>query len=452
MKIQVIRPIYKKGVKKDLDNYRPIAILPSINKIIEKFFSNKLQSFLEKENIIINDQFGFQKNKGTNEALKKINDDICKALHEGKHVGAIFIDLQKAFDTINRHRLKRKMLKYGIDKKLCAILGDYLDHRSSCVRLGKNYSDLVNINYGVPQGSILGPILFLIYINDIKGKNNLNVTLFADDILCLAIGESYEELIEQLQQNLNKLQTWCLDNELYISEEKTKFMIFKHEEREMKLFIHGEKCNRLNCKETCNEINQTENIKYLGLEIDTKWNFDIHIDNIIKKLRQITPKLYCVKKLLSCKNKKIIYDSWIKSHLQYGLEIYGCAKAKEINRLQKIQNKIIKILFGSRSYQKTTHIFEKHQILTIKQLFEYNIIIKYFFQMKTLRENKIKAKIYPTTKFKFQPILTKNKFGEKVSTYYIPNIFNKLSEPMWNLKSYNKLKIETKRFILGEGS
>ena len=161
LKISVVRPIYKKGKKNVCDNYRPVALLPALNKPIEKFFANQLNNFLEKNSIIIKEQYGFQKGKGTVDALKEINEKITDALSSGKKVGAIFIDLQKAFDTVNRSKLLNKLVQIGIEEKFVKIMGSYLEKRESCVRVDNQYSELIETNYGVPQGSILGPIFFL---------------------------------------------------------------------------------------------------------------------------------------------------------------------------------------------------------------------------------------------------------------------------------------------------
>ena len=280
MKIQVVRPIYKKGAKNNFDNYRPIAILPVLNKMIESFFVGQLKDFLAEGNILINEQFGFQKGKGTNEALKFLNDNIANALDDGKQVGAIFIDLQKAFDTINREKLIKKLKTNGLCEKFCGVLKSYLSNRSSCVKIEDEYSNIIDNNHGVPQGSILGPILFLIYVNDVNEKGRMNLVLFADDILCLVISENLQDLKIELQKNLNWIQDWCILNDLYINEDKTKFMLFRmKDEDNFKLTIHKDKCNRKNCQNSCRQVVKADQITYLGMILDNKWSFGKHIDN-----------------------------------------------------------------------------------------------------------------------------------------------------------------------------
>ena len=451
MKIQVVRPIYKKGKKNDLDNYRPISILPVINKMIEKFFVDQLQSFLDKWDIIIKEQFGFQKGKGTVEAIKEINEKISSALNNGKHVGAIFIDLQKAFDTINRKKLIEKLERNGLGKGFCGVLKSYLENRKSCIRLDNDYSDMTTTTYGVPQGSILGPILFLIYMNDINLKKKLNLILFADDIMSLEIENTFDELNSKLQRSLNLIQDWCQTNELYISEEKTKFIIFNNKlDIQPKLFLHKEKCNRKTCKSACNEIIRVKQIKYLGIEIDEKWSFQNHVEGICKKLRQIMPKLYFIKKFLNLENKKIVYDSWIKSYILYGIEVYGWAKQKELDRLQKVQNKLVKILFGNKFCNSATEIYKRTGILKAKQLQEYTIIKKKFYNVKTSRSIKIRDKIHNTKNTNLLPVLTNNKYGEKQQTYYIPKVFSRVPTKILQLEKIGVVKKEIMSWLLSD--
>ena len=376
---------------------------------------------------------------------------ITAALNQGKKVGAIFIDLQKAFDTVNRERLVKKLECYGIGEEFCGILTSYLEDRQSCIRLENEYSELEETRYGVPQGSILGPLLFLIYINDINSKKKLNLTLFADDIMALVIEETYEELQINLQRNLNWIQDWCQTNELYISEGKTKYIIFNQKsEQNSELILHKEKCNRGTCKTSCSIIMRVNQIKYLGLEIDEKWSFAKHIEVLCKKLRQTMPKLYTIKNILNFKNKKIIYDSWIKSYILYGIETYGWAKMKEINRIQKVQNKIVKILFGNQYCNSATEIYKKTNILKIKQLQEYTIIIKNFYEVKTMRTEKIRDKIYKTKNTNLLPALTTNKYGERHSSFYIPKIFSDTPEKIWELEKIGKIKKEIFSWLKGK--
>ena len=152
---------------------------------------------------------------------------------------------------------------------------------------------------------------------------------------------------------------------------------------------------------------------------------------------------------MTVKNKKVIYEAWIKSHILYGIAIYGNAKDKEIKRLQKIQNKLVKILFANKYCFKTKKLSIKHQILDVKQLWTYWVVLKNFFKMKEVKNKLESVKTYPTTK-KFKPLMTKNKFGEKSMGYYVPHTFNKLPGNCWGIKSYKNLKLFLRNWVMDQ--
>jgi hypothetical protein len=222
LKIQIIRPVYKKGNKIDTNNYRPIALLSIIDKIIEKFFADKIRNFLEKQQILSKVQFGYTKNKSTTDLLIKINEVIATALNEGKYVGVVLIDLQKAFDTFDQKILLKKCANMGLRGKIYNLIKSYLNNRKTMVQIKENNSNLNNANYGVPQGSVLGPLLYLIYTNDITDNLTKTMTyLFADDTIMISINYKYEEMMRNLQNDFNLLNDWFIENELFISKEKT---------------------------------------------------------------------------------------------------------------------------------------------------------------------------------------------------------------------------------------
>jgi hypothetical protein len=451
LKIQVLRPVFKKGNKKTFDNYRPIALLPAINKIIEKFFAYRIQNFLTKYKIISTKQFGFQKKKGTTEALKFLNDEIAKALNEGKFIGTILIDLQKAFDTINREIILQKLNTVGLRGKILEILKSYLNSRKSYVRIENKLSEQLECPDGVPQGSILGPLLFLIYVNDIGDGNLDRFILFADDIFLYSFETNYELMIANLQKSFNEISGWCVKNEVFINEEKTMMMEIKtphaqpYNSRNIVLHLNHEFGN---CTKECVSLKKTKTAKYLGLELDSSWKSEAHVLKLILKLRQLMPKIYQLRKILGIKNKKILYDAWIESHLRYAIEVYGWANDTNINKLQTIQNKIVKLLFKSSKLNKTNDIFYNMKILKIRQLKEYVVIIKNYFELSnkiatTRADNKLR-----NTTVTLKTPSWKNNYGKLLTKFYAPNIFNKIPLKLQKLETYGAVKREIKTWLL----
>jgi hypothetical protein len=218
LKIALVTPIFKNGSKAELCNYRPISVLPSFSKIFEKIIFNRLTSFLDQKNVLISRQYGFRKGHSTNMALLKFHDLVTKSIESGKFTLGIFIDLEKAFDTIDHSILLTKLSFYGIRGKAHDWIKSYLNNRKQCVKYNTAISRLNNITHGVPQGSILGPLLFIIYVNDIQNVSNfMELLLFADDTNLLTADSDWDKLVENTNLELDKLSLWFKANKLSLN-------------------------------------------------------------------------------------------------------------------------------------------------------------------------------------------------------------------------------------------
>ena len=218
---------FKSGKQDEFGNYRPISILPQFSKILEKLFYKKLQSFLNQFNILANSQYGFRPNHSTALALSDLTETIADALEQKKYCLGIFIDLKKAFDTVNHKILRKKLEHYGIRGCTLDWLKSYLNNRTQKVVFNDLVSDELTIECGVPQGSILGPLLFLIYINDIFNiSDKLNPILFADDSSFICSDKSIDRLKTTTNNELKKLNLWFKLNIMSVNIEKSHYMIF----------------------------------------------------------------------------------------------------------------------------------------------------------------------------------------------------------------------------------
>lgn len=295
LKTSIIRPIYKGGTHSDYRNYRPIAILSSIEKIMEKYITNKLNKYLEKHKIINEDQHGFQKGKSTVTLLKNFTDYVNSNLNTNKVIITIFIDLKKAFDTINHTILIKRLKNIGIRGKILEWFKNYLKQRTMLVRINGKDSVTRVINRGIPQGSILGPVLYTIYVNQVFDyMEYCKMYMYADDTAMTVVHNDINVAMKFMQKDFNTFQLWIHDNELVINEKKTKIMCTKTPKKKRMVDIniqcHSHTClhngaYRDTCK--CPFLEEVDNIKYLGIQLDNKFSWDAHVGIVVKKTKSM---------------------------------------------------------------------------------------------------------------------------------------------------------------------
>jgi retron-type reverse transcriptase len=220
-----VTPIYKDGDKYDVCNYRPISVLPVISKILERAVHDQLYDYLTKFDVLNSNQSGFRKSHSTNTTLLDVSDYILHHMNDGKVTAAIFLDLKKAFDTVNHKILIDKLYLYGVKGKALDWFTSYLLHRSQIVNINASFSDPKNIDIGVPQGSILGPLLFIIYVNSLSDCVTCKCVMYADDTTLLCSSSDPDSLQSELNSN-NNIAIWFQNNQLTLNIKKTKLMLF----------------------------------------------------------------------------------------------------------------------------------------------------------------------------------------------------------------------------------
>ena len=277
MKVAKVIPLFKSGQKNVFTNYRPVSLLPQFSKILEKLFDKRLDAFIDKYELLSNSQYGFRSNRSTSLALIELLEEITTSLDNKKNVIGVFIDLKKAFDTVNHKILLQKLEHYGIRGMLLNWFESYLTDRKQYVFYNGVSSDLKTISCGVPQGSVLGPLLFLIYINDLPNiSDKLQFFLFADDTNIYYESNDLKNLEKTVNEELKKLSLWLNLNRLALNISKTNFVIFRSSQK-----VPNHSVTLLMNKKA---LLQKDHVKYLGVLLDQHLSWKYHIKSVALKV------------------------------------------------------------------------------------------------------------------------------------------------------------------------
>lgn len=339
-----IIPLFKKGDKANPDHYRPISLLPCVSKLLERVVQRQLVRYLSDNNILAKQQSGFRSKHSTSTTLIKVTDDWLMSLDQGMYTGTVFVDLQKAFDLVDHEILLAKLTSYiGLNGTSLKWFYSYLNGRRIITSINNTLSSELPVTHGVPQGSILGPILFLIFINDMPtcfGK--CSVHLYADDTVIYYSDKDPRTIESVLNYELQKLDIWMNHNKLKINCTKTVCMLIgtKH-------MLHRH--STLNLRITNNDIAQVEHFKYLGVFIDSKLKWTLHIDELCKKIGKMISFLGRLSSFVNESGLKLLYNSVIIPYFDYGDVLWHSAAKTQLDILQKLQNRAGRIILKVKS-------------------------------------------------------------------------------------------------------
>jgi hypothetical protein len=397
LKFSLIKPNYKGGNKSSPSNYRPISLLPVFSKIFEMVINQRLTTHLISQAILNEHQYGFRSGKSTQNASFTLVHEILTALNNKQMVGGLFCDLHKAFDCIDHNLLLKKLEFYGISGKFHHLITSYLDGRYQKVRLNKNTrteSKWGEIKNGVPQGSILGPILFLLYINDLPKltSTDTKVLLYADDTSLIVTSPNlgnYEKKLNSLFEDLNH---WFQANKLILNYKKTSYVQFNT--------TYNRDCKSVLTYQG-NTVPNTKTTKFLGLIVDNCLSWKAHIDQMALKLNKACFAIRSCHAFMPPETLKMIYFAYFHSILSYGIIFWG--NHSYSNKIFKIQKRVIRIITHSRRRDSCRELFKRLDILPLYSQYIFSISIfviknKHLFQTNEQihrAQTRSKSKLHP---------------------------------------------------------
>lgn len=375
LKTSVIVPIEKVLNPKNPWELRPINLLSLIDKVLETVVKGQLCEHFEKNDLFFEGQSGFRAKFSCESAIQFACSEWREIINKKDHIVInVFVDLQRAFETIDRTKLLHKLKCYGISENVYKWIECYLQNRQQVTKVNGNVSPKVMNNLGVPQGSVLGPLLFIIFINDVgRILKHSNVKLFADDTLISISGNDYNDCVNRLNEDLILFYDWLCDNKLKLNVNKTKCMVIGSKTNcdnflnsNLKVVIDGKNIEHVN------------EMKYLGVIIDAQLTFKNHVNNTIKKIAKKVGFFSRISPNLSEWCKKIVYNTIILPHFQYCSSLLLSCTDGDIQKLQVQQNKCMRVILRCSRYTPIKTMLQKLQWMDVKTLIKRSNIILIF--------------------------------------------------------------------------
>lgn len=364
LKVARVLPVYKAESKTDPSNYRPISILPVINKIFELVLHKRLMFFLESNNFFYKRQYGFRKRSGTHTATYELLNQLLLDIDSGKVTSAVFLDIMKAFDCVDHKVLLIKLEYAGVRGVFLNLFKSYLSNRQQFVVVGSAQSGLRRIDIGVPQGSVLGPLLFLIYINDIhrlplKGS----ISLFADDTGDFCSNVSFPRNVEDMNHDLSLIDGFLRANKMSLNVSKTKVIHFRKRRAIVgDVVLNGQ------------VVEVVSVYKYLGLLIDENLSWGAHVTKLAKKIASVSGVFSKLKHFIPKSVLMKVYFALVHSRLNYLAGVWGQASKKCLNQVKVLQKRCLKHVCKLPQRHSTSDLFNDKcpGVLNIDSLIKLN--------------------------------------------------------------------------------
>ena len=367
LKTALITPIHKSGSRALFSNYRPISVLPVISKVLESVIYQQLLSYVIENNIIYEYQFGFRAKHSTFMPIALLHDHITANLVDGNITAGIYLDLARAFDTVNIEILLQKLSKYGITGTALSLFSSYLSDRKHCLKYKDSTSGTKNTTCGVPQGSILGPILFLLYVNDLpKVCEEAKFLLFADDTAVFYSARTISELQLTVSRSFPKITSWLHANRLSLSTSKTFYQMYAPGST-------GAADLAIPVKDVL--LKRASTVKYLGVLVDEDMKFKSHISKVSGVLSRNLGIISRAKYLLNKQLLVLLYNTLILPYLSYCLVVWGSNYETNLKPVITVQKRAIRLVSGVGRCTHTSPLFRDLRLLKVTDLLKFQLLL-----------------------------------------------------------------------------
>lgn len=436
----IVKPIHKSGSTEDIKNYRPVSMITNFTKIFEKALKERFMSFFKANNIISDNQYGFLNGSSTDGAMYRLVEEVTKNLDDGKKCIGVFIDLAKAFDTVPHGRLLDTLSLYGVRGAVRELVKNYLTGRYQTVKIGSCLGDERAVKIGVPQGTVLGPIFFIAYINSLL-KTNVGglMVSYADDTAIIFSDDSWSEVKKKTERGLIIIKNWLETFKLTLNIQKTCYVAFSLTSANRPHFSGITLGGR--------EINEVQSVRYLGVYIDQfiKWHF--HTDFLAGKIRRMIHKFYILRSFLSKKVLVVVYKAFVESLLRYGVLIWGGMYENGLYKLNVVQKHILKLIFRKNKLYPSNLLFSE-EVTNIRTIY-LNTVCNFFHKNSVFLLRPVNH-IYDTranTGRHYQIPSSRTNINLRFACFIAPKVLNMLPDSIRCLQNIKRFKIECKRYI-----
>lgn len=442
-----IIPVYKKGDTANPINYRPIALTSVLSKVIERLLVGQINDYLAKNKLLSPIQFGFRKKFSTKDALLYATEQFRTDISAGKTVSVALLDLSKAFDSLSHSILKTKLEDMGFTNQAILLILDYLKNRKQRVVVNNTESEWWETNQGVPQGTVLGPLLFLLYVNDMNDETDDDCTIaqYADDTMLFIADKNPENATSRLGNNVDKLVLYFESHKLSINVSKTEFMI---------LCSAKNKTTRANIKSinlnaTGSVIKQVDEAKYLGIIFDNNLSFKTQTKKVLKNMATGIKTIYTIRNFVPLQTRLVLLNALVLCHLYYPCVLFSGINNTLMSSLDKQINWAVKACCFKRKYDSSTQLKKSNGILPAQKQIEY-MCLTYFWKLVNNQSAAFTNLRFPNFPLRYNErklCYNINVSAKNQKTDHIKDSFTNQTTLNWNkLPPFIKQEINHKKF------